>query len=70
MKKARVVIEETCVEEFEITLEDGESDEDAVIRKAIDAYEKGDLVLTPGEVQHRQLAVIVPQKGELQWVAF
>lgn len=66
MKKYRVVIEETVSEEFEI---EAASEEDAV-SKAIQEYEAGNFVLSPGNVECRQISV-VGKDGELtDWITF
>ena len=66
MKKYRVVIEETISEEFEI---EATSEEDAV-SKAIQEYDAGNFVLSPGNVESRQIS-ITGEDGELNdWITF
>lgn len=66
MKTVRIAIEELCVQEFDI-IADGDNMEDA-INRAIEKYKNGELVLEPGEVQARRIAVIKPNSSE--WIEF
>ena len=65
MKTVRVAIEESVVQEFEITVD---NDEDSAIDIAIQKYNAGELVLEPGEIQFRQIAAVEPYSTE--WVEF
>lgn len=71
MKKYKVVIEETLVDTFEVLA--GSIDEARKV--AIQKYKDSELVLEPGECQHRQLAVLPSEKeikkgAEPQWIEF
>lgn len=61
MKKFEVIIEETIVKTFEIT---AETEEDA-INKAIDDYNNGEIDLSDGEVQFKQLST-----DSTEWIEF
>lgn len=54
MTKFTVAIEETVVQEFEI---EAESQTDA-LNRAKELYSAGELVVGPGEVQSKQMAVL------------
>lgn len=64
MIKYTIVIEETIVQEFQI---DAENEEDA-IRIAEQKYKNGDIVLCPGEVQFRRMAINNPHNTATKWV--
>jgi len=66
MKKFCVVIEETISEEFEI---DAESKEDA-IKKAIEKYKSGEFVLSPGNLEHKQFAILEDDSEIDEWIEF
>lgn len=69
MKKFCVVIEEVISEEFEI---EAESKEDA-IEKAIEKYYSCEFVLCPGNLEHKQLAVLDENDKQIEdnaWVVF
>lgn len=66
MKTVKVAIEESVVQEFEIDV-DAEN-ENSVIDIAIQKYKNGELVLEPGEVQFRQIAIVEPNSSE--WIEF
>lgn len=68
MKTVKVVIEEVCANEFEISIADDMENDNDVIRDAIEKYKNCELVLEPGEVQHRQISIVKPDKTE--WVQF
>lgn len=61
MKKFEVIIEETIVKTFEIT---AETEEDA-INKAIDDYNNGEIDLSDGKVQFKQLST-----DSTEWIEF
>ncbi len=65
-KRFMIAIEETCVEEFEIM---AESQEEAM-EIAEKRYRNGDIILEPGEVQFRQIAIVSPSEGSTEWVEF
>lgn len=66
MKTVRIVIEELCVQEFDI-IADGNNENDA-INRTIEKYKNGELVLEPGEVQERRICVVKPNAAE--WIEF
>ena len=69
MKKGNrfiVAIEETVVENFEITAESAEK----AMEIAEKQYKNGDIVLTSGEVQFRQMAVLAPKEEATKWREF
>lgn len=66
MKKYRIVIEETISEEFEIEA----TSEQEAIAKAINEYEEGNFVLSPGNVEYRQMAVIGEDDEIKDWIEF
>ncbi len=66
MKKYRIVIEETISEEFEIEA----TSEQEAIAKAINEYEEGNFVLSSGNVEYRQMAVIGEDDEIKDWIEF
>lgn len=66
MKSVKVIIEETCVQEFEIIVDD--ENEDNAIDIAIQKYQNEQLVAEPGEVQYRQIAIANSENPV--WVQF
>ena len=66
MTKYTIAIEETVVEEFEIEANDfGEA-----LDIAAEKYHKGEIVLCPGEVQFKQMAVVKPDSESTEWSEF
>jgi len=65
-KKFVVAIEETIVHEFEIIADNPES----AMKIAEDQYRKGFLVLSPGEVQFKQMAIVKPENEATEWCVF
>lgn len=66
MNKYTIAIEETVVDEFEIVAEN----EKEALKIAEDKYKHGDIVLCPGELQFKQMAV-VPSSGDImEWHKF
>lgn len=66
MTKYTIAIEETVVEEFEIEANDfGEA-----LEIAAEKYRKGEIVLRPGEVQFKQMAVVKPDCESTEWSEF
>ena len=66
MDKYIISIEETIVDEFEITVKN----ETEALRIAEDKYKHGDISLCPGEIQFKQMAV-VPSSGDImKWHKF
>lgn len=56
MKKYTVAIEETVVEKFEVEANDfGEA-----LGIAAEKYRKGEFVLSPGDVQFKQMTIVKP----------
>lgn len=66
MKKYTIAIEETVVDKFEIEA----NDFNEAIDIAKEKYSKGELVLSPGEVQFKQIAVISPSCECTEWSKF
>ena len=54
MGKYTVVIEETAAEEFELEAKDS----DEALKIVEEKYSKGEFVLCPGELQHKQMFVL------------
>ena len=65
MKKFIISIEETVVETFEI-----EAYNAAAVEIAIEKYYEGEIVLWPGEVQHKQMSVINSENKMSDWIEF
>ncbi len=61
-----IAMEELVVQEFEITADCAED----AMKIAKEQYEKGGLVLSPGEVQLRQMAVVKPKMQATGWYRF
>lgn len=68
MKNFRVVIEEIVSDEFEIF---AESKEDAIL-KSIQKYKSGEFILSSGNIEHKQLAVISEDDDSNveEWIEF
>ena len=66
MQIYKIAIEETVVEEFEVMANSAEE----ALEIAEEKYQDGEFVLAPGEVQHKQMAIIEPATEISQWVAF
>lgn len=66
MKKYTIAIEETVVEEFEVEANDAED----ALCIAEEKYHKGEFVVTPGEVQSKQLAIVSPSGECSEWIEF
>lgn len=65
MKKYTIAVEETIVGEFDIFAKS----EDEALQIARQKYEKAELVLEPGEVQHIQMAVVEHCNDESKWIS-
>ncbi len=65
-KNFTVAIEETVVQEFEISADSAEN----AMKIAEEQYKKGIIVLAPGEVQFRQMAVVKPNEKSAVWCEF
>ena len=67
MGKYTVVIEELVADEFEVEANDCEE----ALRIAEEKYRNCEFVLSPGEVQFKQMAVVSPNcKDEWEWCEF
>lgn len=66
LKKFTVAVEETIVQEFEVIA----SDSKEAINIAADKYHSGEFVLSPGEVQFKQIAVVKPEEDMTEWSKF
>ena len=67
MNTFKVIIEETISQEFEVFAEDFES----AANIATDAYNRGEFVLEPGEVQQKQMSIIDDETQEqTSWFDF
>lgn len=66
MKKYVVTIEETLTEGFEI---EAMNEQDAV-RSAKEKYLKGEIILSNGEVQFKQMSLSNISDGENRWIEF
>ena len=66
MKKYTVAIEETVVKEFEVEANDlGEA-----LDIAKNKYHKGEFVISSGEVQFKQIAIVKPHCESTEWNEF
>ena len=65
MKKFTLIIEETVVDEFEVNA----NNEQEALEIARDKYKKGEFILSPGEVQYRQMTIKSPMKDEMNWIS-
>lgn len=66
MKTFKIAIEETCVQEFEISAETAEE----AISIAKNKYKNGEIVLESGECQHKQIAITSPVSEDTVWIEF
>lgn len=66
MKKYSVIIEETVSGTFEIQASNAE----AAIEIAKKQYNDGLLVLSPGEVQFKQVSILSPKNESTKWHSF
>lgn len=65
MKKFTLIIEETVVDEFEVNA----NNEQEALEIVRDKYKKGEFILSPGEVQYRQMTIKSPMKDEMNWIS-
>lgn len=65
-RKFVIAIEEVIVKEFEIIADTAEK----TMEIAQEKYKKGIFVLSPGEVQVRQMAIVKPEKEVTEWREF
>ena len=63
LKKFVVAIEETTVQEFEIISDTAEK----ALEIAKQQYGEGILILSPGEAQFKQMAIVKPEEDATQW---
>lgn len=66
MKKYIITIEETVVQNFEIFAEN----EDEAYEIAKEKYRKGEIVLEPGELQYKQMAINTSNDEISEWIEF
>ncbi|MBQ2776743.1 MAG: hypothetical protein IJF50_04510 [Peptococcaceae bacterium] len=66
MKVYTIAIEETVVDAFEIEANNA----DEAMEIAEELYWKGKIVLEPGDVLFRQMAIIQPSDETTEWVEF
>ena len=66
MRKFKIVIEETVVEEFEVVAANAED----AMRYAKEKYKSGEIVLSLGEVQFKQMAIVSPRTESTEWCEF
>ncbi|MBQ8803129.1 MAG: hypothetical protein IJZ53_05820 [Tyzzerella sp.] len=66
MQIYRIAIEETVVEEFEVMANNVKE----ALEIAEEKYQDSEFVLTPGEVQHKQMSVIKPVVEATNWIEF
>ncbi|MDO4573897.1 MAG: DpnD/PcfM family protein [Planctomycetia bacterium] len=66
MKKYIITIEETVTEDFEILANNAEE-----ARRIVEAkYKEGEIVLSPGEVQFKQMVIHSPDEDAPEWIQF
>ena len=65
-KTYKIIIEETISYEFAVT---AASEEDAV-KTAIERYKSGELVLSPGNLLEKKIAVMNNQNEAADWISF
>ena len=61
-----IAIEKTLVQEFDISANNAEE----AFRKAVEYYKNGTSVITQGEVQFKQMAIIAPYNEATDWKEF
>ena len=61
-----IAIEKTLVQEFDISANNAE----VAFRMAVDYYKNGTSVITQGEVQFKQMAIIAPYNEATDWKEF
>ena len=66
MKKYIIAIEETVVQEFEIKADTAEK----AMEIAEEQYKKGMLIISPGEAQIKQMAIVKPDNEATEWCEF
>lgn len=66
MKQYKIVIEELVVEEFDVEADN--SDEAIIIAK--EKYRDAEFVISPGEPQYKQMAIVSPVTEISKWIEF
>ncbi|MBR5485367.1 MAG: hypothetical protein IKV41_02525 [Oscillospiraceae bacterium] len=66
MKTYTIAIEETIVEEFKVVAKNRQE----ALEIAEDKYKKGEFIISKGEVQLKQMAVISPKCEITEWSNF
>ena len=66
MKKFTITIEETVSEDFEVEAEDAGQ----AMQIAEEKYDKGEFVLTPGNLVCKQMAITKPDNEVTEWTEF
>lgn len=66
MKTFKIAIEETCVQEFEISAKTAEE----AISIAKNKYKSGEIILESVECQHKQIAVTSHVSENAVWIEF
>ncbi|MBO6305197.1 MAG: hypothetical protein J6M62_09010 [Selenomonadaceae bacterium] len=64
--KYKIIVEEVISDEFNI---EADSEKEA-INKAIKMYKLGDIVIAPGNLEHKQLAIVKSDSHKLEWIEF
>ena len=64
MKKFRIAIEETVGQEFDIFAENAEQ----AMLIAEKKYNNCDIMLEPGELKFKQMAIVSPEKEITEWI--
>lgn len=66
MKKYIIAIEETITDEFEVEAENA----DTALKMAENKYRKGEFILSPGEIQFKQMRIVQPESSSTKWSEF
>lgn len=66
VKKYIIAIEETVVQEFEIMADTAEK----AMKIVEEQYKKGILVISSGEAQFKQMAIVKPDNEATEWCEF
>ena len=64
--KYKVVVEEVVSDVFEM---EANSEKEA-ISKTINMYKSENIILSPGNLEHKQIAIIKPNTEVLEWIEF
>ena len=65
-KTYKIIIEETISDEFAVTA----SSEAQAVQTAIERYKSGELVLSPGNLLEKKIAVMNNQNEAADWISF